>query len=309
MPHKISKLLSRRQANPLLHSHSNQSSPSVCTIIEIPDLKATDNHELLSVSETSLPSLSVKVPSRFSRVSNFYRKLRFYLWGDILPQNTLAQSFFVQPLTLAYLRLIALFMFASGFGWSLANRYLVEDPEFMTMSSALTTWGLLLGFGYFFSVFCTQDVEDDDMSWKVSYIVGEQAVVFNLLSTIVFYGSVLTDVMNGKELSTDNLAYNICIYGLCPLLVTLEAMWNHLTFYEKHRIFLYFIIMFYLLGDICMGMIEQGSWKIDFDWLAERKYGIKMALIGGLMMEFILANKFYCWKSSRKSNDKPPKGK
>jgi len=278
-------------------------------MIEIPEIKHTDNTELLSVSESSLPSLSVKVPSRFSRVSNFYRKLRFYLWGDILPQNTLGQSFFVQPLTLVYLRLIALFMFASGFGWTLANRYLIGDADFMTMSSDLTIFGLLLGFVYFFSVFCTQDVEDDEMSWKVAYIVGEQAVVFNLLSTFVFYGSVLSDVMNGKELNTYNLAYNVCIYGLCPLLVSLEAMWNHLTFYEKHRIFLYFIIMFYLLGDICIGMIEQGSWKIDFDWLAERKYGIKMTLIGGLMMEFILANKFYCWKSSRKSNEKPPKGK
>jgi len=208
---------------------------------------------------------------------------------------------------LAYIRLVALFLYAFIAGWTLVSRLLAEDPEFLTARSSLTLFSVWLGFAYFFTVFVTQDTSDQKLSWKLTYIIGEQAIIFNILSYVVFYGSLIWDPTMQPKKSTDIFVYNILAFGVCPLFTLLELIFNHLTFYQRHRVFFYLIVTGYLIVDVCLGMMENGSWKVDvLHWAIYRKYGIKMGLIAFGMVTFVLANKFYCWKAA-KSDDKDAK--
>ncbi len=96
-------------------------------------------------------------------------------------------------------------------------------------------------------------------------------------------------------------------FGVCPLLTLLEVIFNHLTFYQRHRVFYYLIVTGYLLVDIAFGMMENSNWKVDImQWVVDMKFGIKMGLVAFGMMMFVLANKFYCFKAA-KSDDKDAK--
>jgi len=232
------------------------------------------------------------------------------LWNDLEPKNTLNTSFFISRDFHKKFRYFTLIINTITFLWTLNITGTDMAPTHFSLLQFLTIWGFMICYLYSILVIVWQDAPDHSDKWKCTYILGEVGFALQLMICPFFFVVLFPVMLTELKLGPIDIAYNILIHGVVPVLVWLETFFNGVAFPSNHRIVLNWVIAAYLLNNLVWTVLQQRPVYPPVDWRSPTSYFLKvfatLTVIGG----FILGGKLYVWKKDKylhHSNEKQTK--
>lgn len=216
------------------------------------------------------------------------------LWFDLEAKNTLKKSFFVGDKFLTYYRIFTLFVNTITFFWLILRQE--NYFHYMRIPSYLTNWGFFSCFAYSILVVAWSGVPDNNPRWRFAYLLGEMGFSLELM-ICPFYFAVL---FPGEypNMTRSQVAYDILIHFIVPVLIWLEVLFNDISFPPGHRFVIHMVVGTYLLNNALWTYFNEPVYG-PIDWISTKSYvlaiGGALTVIGG----FSLGGLIYRWKNDR----------
>ncbi len=235
--------------------------------------------------------------------SDFVKKFERNLWAGMDQKNILKQAFSIIPDNLRILRIINIIVHFGAIVW-----LFFSDPNniykgFRSLTADFSVWGLLLNTIYLSMVFIFQNAGPYELSWKLTYIIGEICASLAPFIGIAFFSNsfpiLLTQEGNQDGVKTFLLASLIQIW--CPLLILGEIFYTYYIFPKQHIKGLIIYLACYAFYNFLYTIFSGTPVYSSIDWKSIRSYFTVLIGFGLIVAGYFFGNMQYRWKMRKES--------
>jgi len=294
---KTSDLWLRRKTNPLLLSHN-----SLFLALQFHNSSDVESSLILLNNKKCFQDLELHVKThhnRFTTLNILLYKIRYFLWNDIAPENTLSHSFFIPSFALTYLRQLILSVFGACFTWSLDLLMSFEANGIEEIFVYFTTCTLFTGLIYLLFTLLSQDMPNENFQWKCAYILGEINFTFGFFTMILSLFCLVNNHLDEKQGSEFNFSFYFGVSLFCLFLLQIEFLCNSLQFHQNHKICLYFLILMYLNGELFYFEKNEEAAYFEIIWTKVHHFVAKTLVISIILLGFSIGRRLYILKSKK----------
>lgn len=244
--------------------------------------------------------ISFEKPQKSALAEKFER----FIWLDMDQKNILNQAFSIIPDKLRVLRSASLMIHLGVLIW-----VIYASPSFMLeniweLGAQVGTWGLLLNTSYIILTFAFNQAGPYNLSWKMTYILGECAAAFGFFVTF-FFVYLLPEVLvdHGGELDIFSLVLQFSLHALCPLMIWLDMFYNYYTFPKRHIKCALFVTGAYLLNNYIWTQHAGHPVYPVLDWTGLESAIVTVVSLSVVLFGYLCGNMQYRWKMKRETQN------
>jgi len=234
--------------------------------------------------------------------SPLVQKIESRIWAGMDQKNILNQAFSIIPDNLRILRIVSILAHIAVFIWIFLSTPSPLFSGFWNLICQIGIWGVFMNTAYFASTFLFQNAGPYNLSWKLTYILGEISSAFAFLICPVFLVYLLPTLLlkEDSHLGLTNAVLYMIIHIVCPILIWADIFFTYYVFPKQHLKCLLVTIFCYGIFNLLHTMISGPVYNA-LDWTSLKSYlflGIGFVMI---VCGYFLGNLQYRWKMRKES--------